>query len=161
MSSHTRHYFLAGSCMKAHNDSMLRRLYPMRPSDIPRKLLAVVALLALVAASTPAFAEALSASNSLACCNTAYCPVHHRQSRDLQKDKSNCDSHGNAGATDCSMRACDPAPNQAVGPAPFALAAPIAIFYEATAQAAPLSFSTFVPYVFSLPSTPPPRQLPS
>jgi hypothetical protein len=161
MSSHTRHYFLAGSCMKAHNDSMLRHRYPMRPSDIPRKLLAVVALLTLLAASTPAFAEALSASNSLACCNTAYCPVHHRQSRDLQKDKSNCDSHGKTGAPDCSMRACDSAPNQAVGTTPFTLAAPITIFYEATAQPAPLSLSGLVPYVFSLPSTPPPRLLPS
>jgi hypothetical protein len=159
MSRHTPHYFLAGGCMKAHNDSMLRHRYPMRPRDIPRKLLAVVALLALLAASTPAFAESLATSP--ACCNTAYCPVHHRQGRDLQKDKSNCEAHGNAGATDCSMRACDPAPNQAVGTAPFALAAPIAIFYEATAQDAPLSFSGFVPYVFSLPSTPPPRLFPS
>jgi len=133
----------------------------MRPRDIPRKLLAVVALLALLAASTPAFAEALSASNSLACCNTAYCPVHHRQSREMQKDKSNCDAHGKTGAPDCSMRACDPAPNQAVGTTSFTLTAPITIFYEATAQAAPLSFSAFVPYVFSLPSTPPPRPLPS
>jgi hypothetical protein len=120
-----------------------------------------VALLALLAATTPALAESLSGSDSPACCNTAYCPVHHRQGREMQKDKSNCDAHGNAGATDCSMRACDPAPNQAVGTAPFALAAPIAIFYEATAQDAPLSFSGFVPYVFSLPSTPPPRLFPS
>ena len=140
---------------------MLRQRYPMRPRDIPRKLLAVVALLALLAASTPAFAEGLSLSNSPACCNTAYCPVHHRQSRDLQKDKSNCDAHGKTGAPDCSMRACDPAPDQAVGTAPFTLAAPITIFYEATAQAAPLLLSASVPYVFSLPSTPPPRLLPS
>jgi hypothetical protein len=133
----------------------------MRPRGIPRKLLAVVALLALLAASTPAFAEALSASASPACCNTSYCPVHHRQGRDLQKDKSNCDAHGKTGAPDCSMRACDPALNQAMGMTAFTLAAPITIFYEATAQAAPLSFSGFVPYVFSLPSTPPPRLLPS
>jgi hypothetical protein len=161
MSSRTPHYFLRGSCMEAHKDSIFRRRYPMRPRDIPRKLLAVVALLTLLAASTPAFAESLSASTSPACCSTAYCPVHHRQGREMQKDKSNCDAHGKTGATDCSIRACDPAPNQAVGTAPFALAAPIAIFYEATAQAAPLSFSAFVPYVFSLPSTPPPRLLPS
>jgi hypothetical protein len=140
---------------------MLRHRYPMRPRDIPRKLLAIVALLTLLAASTPAFAESLSASNSPACCNTSYCPVHHRQSREMQKDKSNCDAHGKTGAADCSMRACDPAPNPAVGTAPFILAAPITIFYEAAAQAAPLSFSAFVPYVFSLPFTPPPRLLPS
>jgi hypothetical protein len=140
---------------------MLAHRYPMRPRDIPRKLLAIVALLALLAASTSAFAESLSASNSLACCNTAYCPVHHRQSREMQKDKINCDAHGKTGTPDCSMRACDPAPNQAVGTTSFTLAVPITISYEATAQAAPLSFSAFVPYVFSLPSTPPPRLLPS
>jgi hypothetical protein len=133
----------------------------MRLKDIPRKLLAVVALFALLAASTPALAESLSASDSLVCCNTAYCPVHHRQVRDMQKDKSNCDAQGKPPGSDGSMRACDPAPNQAVGTAPFTLAAPITIFYEATAQAAPLSLSVFVPYVVSLPSTPPPRILPS
>jgi hypothetical protein len=133
----------------------------MKPRGIPRKLLAVVALLALLAASTPAFAEALYVSASPACCNTAYCPVHHRQGREMQKDKSDCDAHGKTGALDCSMRACDPAPNQAVGTTPFTLAAPITIFYQATAQPAPLSMSGFVPYVFSLPSTPPPRLLPS
>jgi hypothetical protein len=79
----------------------------------------------------------------------------------MQKDKSNCDAHGKTGGADCSMRACDPAPNQAVGMVPFTLAAPITIFYEATAQAAPLSLSGFVPNVVSLPSTPPPRLLPS
>jgi hypothetical protein len=133
----------------------------MRLRDIPRKLLAVVALLALLAASTPALAESLSASNSPACCNTAYCPVHHRQAREMRKDKSNCDAHGKTDATNCSMRACDPAPNQATGMAPFTLAAPVTIFYEATAQATPLSWSGFVPNVVSLPSTPPPRLLPS
>jgi hypothetical protein len=129
--------------------------------EIARKLLAVAALFALLAASTPALAEALSASDSPTCCNTAYCPVHHRQGRDMQKDKSNCDAQGKTRGADCSMRACDPTPNQAVGTAPFTLAAPITIFYEATAQAVPLSLSGFVPFVVSLPSTPPPRILPS
>lgn len=133
----------------------------MKLRDISRKLLAVTSFLTLLAASTPAFAESLSASASPACCNTAYCPVHHRQVREMQKDKSNCDAHGKPGAPDCSMRACDPAPTQAVGTTSFTLAAPITIFYESTAQPAPLSFSAFVPYVFSLPSTPPPRLLPS
>jgi hypothetical protein len=129
----------------------------MNLKDIPRKLLAVAALLALLAASTPALADSLSASDSSACCNTAYCPVHHRQSRDMQKDKSNCDSAGHPARTDCSMRACDAPPNQAVGTTLFTLAPPITISYEATVQAAPLPLSSFVPFVFSLPSTPPPR----
>jgi len=129
--------------------------------DISRKLLAVAAVFALLVASTAALAESLSASDSAACCNTSYCPVHHRQGRDMQKDKSNCDAHGKTGGADCSMRACDATPNQVVGSAAFTLAAPVAIFYEATAQRAPLSSSRFFPFVVSLPSTPPPRTLPS
>ena len=133
----------------------------MRPRNIPRKLLAVAALFALLTASTPALAESLSTSNSPACCNTVYCPVHHRQARDMQKDKSNCGAHGKTAEADCSIRACDATPNQAVGTAPFVLVPPITIFYEATAQTAPLSLSAFLPFVVSLPSTPPPRTLPS
>jgi hypothetical protein len=133
----------------------------MRLKDIPRKLLAVATLFALLAASTPALAESLSASDLAACCNTSYCPVHHRQSRDMQKDKSNCDAHRKSGAEGCSMRACDATPNQAVGSVPFTLAAPITIFYEVTAQPAPLSSSGFFPFMVSLPITPPPRIFPS
>ncbi len=133
----------------------------MRLKDSPRKLLTVVALFGLLAASTPALAESLTASDSLVCCKTAYCPVHHRQVHDMQKDKSNCDAQGKPAGSDCSMRACDPTPNPAVGTAPFTLAAPITILYEATTQPAQLSFYGFVPSVVSLPSTPPPRTLPS
>jgi hypothetical protein len=133
----------------------------MNLSNISRKLLAVAALFALLTASMPALAESLSASDSPACCNTAYCPVHHRQGRDMQKDKTNCDTAGKPAQTDCSMRACDPAPNQALGTSPFVLIAPVAIVYEATVQAAPLSVSRFFPFVVSIPSTPPPRRLPS
>jgi hypothetical protein len=133
----------------------------MNLRDIWRKLLAVAALLALLTASTPVLAESLSASDSPACCNTAYCPVHHRQSRDMQQDKSNCDTAGHPASSHCSMRACDAMPNQVVGTALFTLAAPITISYEATVQAAPLSLSGFVPFVVGLPSTPPPRTLPS
>jgi hypothetical protein len=133
----------------------------MRLKDISRKLLAVAAVFALLVASTPALAESLSASDAAACCNTSYCPVHHRQGRDIQKDKNNCDTAGHLARTNCSMRACDATPNQALGTAPFALAAPFAIFHEATAQPAPISSSGFFPFVVSLPSTPPPRTLPS
>jgi hypothetical protein len=133
----------------------------MKLRNIVRKLLGVGALLALLTASMPALAESLSASVLPACCNTAYCPVHHRQGRDLQKDRSNCDAAGEPVRTDGSMRACDPAPNQTVGTSPFVLTAPVAIIYEATAQAAPLSLSRFFPFAASIPSTPPPRTLPS
>ena len=79
----------------------------------------------------------------------------------MQKDKSDCDAHGKTGAADCSMRACDHAPTQAVGTALFTLAAPITISYKATVQAAPFSLTSFVLFVASLPSTPPPRAFPS
>ena len=79
----------------------------------------------------------------------------------MQKDKSNCDTAGHPVRTNCSIRACDVSPNQAVGTAVFTLAAPITISYQATVQAAPFSLSGFAPFVVNLPSTPPPRTLPS
>ncbi len=79
----------------------------------------------------------------------------------MQKDKTNCDTAGHPARTDCSMRACDATPNQALGTALFTLAPPLTISYETTVQAAPLSLSSFVPFVVSLPSTPPPRTFPS
>jgi hypothetical protein len=119
------------------------------------------ALLALLTASIPALADSLSAVDLPACCNTSYCPVHHRQTREMQTDKSLCDTHSKTGATNSSMRACDDTPHQAIGSAPFTLTAPVRIFYEATAQAAPSSQAGFFPFVISLPSTPPPRALSS
>jgi hypothetical protein len=79
----------------------------------------------------------------------------------MQKDKSDCDTHGKTGAADSSMRACDATPHQAMGNAPFTPAAPVTIFYETTAQPAPVSLAGFFPFVVRLPSTPPPRTLPS
>jgi hypothetical protein len=79
----------------------------------------------------------------------------------MQKDKADCDTHGKTGATDSSMRACDDTPHQTMGNAPFTLAAPLTILYETTTQRAPLSLAAFFPFVVSLPSTPPPRTLPS
>ena len=79
----------------------------------------------------------------------------------MQKDKANCDSHGKTGATDSSMRACDDTAHQVIGDAPFALTAPVTIFYETMTEAAPQSLASFFPFVVSLPSTPPPRTLSS
>jgi hypothetical protein len=133
----------------------------MKLRDISRKLLAIAALFALLAANTPALAESLSAANPAACCDTVYCPLHHSQGRNMQKDKANCDSHGKTGATDSSMRACDDTAHQVIGDAPFALTAPVTIFYETMTEAAPMSLAAFFPFVVSLPSTPPPRTLSS
>jgi hypothetical protein len=128
---------------------------------IVRKLAAIAALLALLLPGVSALAETISAADSLACCNTAYCPVHHRQARDLQKDKSNCDAKGIPGQNDCSMRACDAAPNSIVGTVAFVLVTPVALRGPAIAEAAPVFASLFVPYVSTVPLIPPPRTFPS
>jgi hypothetical protein len=128
--------------------------------EITRKLLALAALLAMLATGIPSLAESLTASEA-ACCNTVYCPVHHGQARQIQKDKTDCDGQAKLGQTECSMRACDTTPNPAVGTAPFVLIAPATISYEAPVEAMSSSSSRFFPFVVSLPSIPPPRTLPS
>jgi len=125
------------------------------------KLAAVAALLALLLPGVSSLAETLSAADLPACCNAAFCPVHHRQGRNLQKDKSNCDAVGVPGQNDCSMRACDAPPNPAVGTALFVLVAPIALRGPAVAEPAPALVSRFFPYVTAIPLTPPPRTFPS
>jgi hypothetical protein len=128
---------------------------------IVRKLAAIAALLALLLPGVSALAETLSAADSLACCNTAYCPVHHRQGRNLQEDKSNCDAMGIPGHNNCSMRACDSAPNPIVASAAFVLVTPVALRGPANAEAAPAPASLFFPYVAAIPQIPPPRTFPS
>jgi hypothetical protein len=125
--------------------------------EFPRKLGAIAALLALLLPSVFGLAETLSAADLPACCNTAYCPLHHRQMSDLQKDKSNCDATGSAGQKNCSMRACDAAPPPIVGTAVFILAVPLALHGPAVAEAAPELASRFFPYDAAIPVTPPPR----
>lgn len=127
---------------------------------IGRKLVAVAALVALLLPGLSVLAGALSAADLPACCGTTYCPVHHRQLRDLQKDKSNCDSMGTSGH-DCSMRACDAASAPMVGAVIFVLVAPVTLSGPIVAEAAPASASRFSPYVLAVPLTPPPRALPS
>ena len=129
--------------------------------DMGRKFLAIVALLALLMASTPALADSLSVSELPACCHIAYCPMRHRQVRDIQEDKHNCDTTGKPARDGCSMRTCDTTTNQAVGTAPFVLVAPVEIFYKATVQDAPLLPARFFPFTVNIPTTPPPRTLPS
>jgi len=112
-------------------------------------------------ASVPTLAESLSAPDLSACCNTSYCPLHHHQVQDFQRDKSNCDAQGHSAGNNCSMRACETAPNPAVGTALFVLVAPIALTYRASVEPAPILVSSFVPFHLNLPSTPPPRTFPS
>jgi hypothetical protein len=146
-----------GSCFA----SMLGERDCSKLQKIARKLAAIMALLALLLPGFSALAETLSAADLPACCNTAYCPVHHRQVRNLQKDKSNCGATGTPGQNSCSMRACDAAPNSVVGTAAFVLVTPIALRGPAIAEAAPALASQFFPYVATLPLIPPPRTFPS
>ena len=128
---------------------------------ILRRLAAAAALVTLLLPGVSSLAETLSASDLPVCCNTSYCPVHHRQPRNLQTDRSNCDSSGIPGRNNCSMRACDAAPNPVVAAAAYVLATPIALRGPALAEAAPALASQFFPFVATIPLIPPPRTLPS
>jgi hypothetical protein len=128
-----------------------------RLRQIVGKFAAVVALVALFLPGISSLAETLSASSLPACCNTAFCPVHHRHVSNLQRDKSNCATMGVPGQKDCSMRACDAAPIPALGSTAFVLVAPVALRGPAVAEAAPALASSFFPNVTAIPLTPPPR----
>jgi len=126
-----------------------------------RKFAAIAALLALLLPCFSALAGTLSAADLPACCNTVYCPLHHRNMKDLQKDKSNCDAAGMPGHNDCSMRACDAAPIPMVGTTVIVLVTPAALRVPAGSEASPTLASQFFPYVATIPLTPPPRTFPS
>jgi hypothetical protein len=124
---------------------------------IVRKLAAIAAIVTLVLPGITALAESLSAADLPVCCNTIYCPVHHRQVSNLQKDKSDCDAKGTPGRDDCSMRACGAPQKPIAGTAAFILVAPFALRGLTVAEAAPALASQFLPYVATIPLTPPPR----
>jgi hypothetical protein len=126
-------------------------------NKIVHKLAAVTAVLALLLSGLSAIGETLSAADQPACCNTAYCPVHHRQGRNLQKDKSDCAGMSAPGQNNCSLRGCDAAPKPIVGTASFLLVSPYAIHGLTLAEAAPATPSTILFYVAAIPLTPPPR----
>jgi hypothetical protein len=133
----------------------------MKHGEIARKLQAIAALIALLLGGVPTLADSLSTPDLSSCCTTLYCPLHHRQAEDLQRDKSICDTQGHSAENDCSMRACDSAPNPAVGSALFVLAAPMSISYRPIAEPVLALDSEFFPFHLNLPTTPPPRTLPS
>jgi hypothetical protein len=122
-----------------------------------RKLAAILALSALLLPGVSVLAESLSSADLPACCTTAYCPVHHRQARDLQRDRRNCDSMGVPGQQSCSLRACDSAPSPAVGTVVYLLATPTDNRSPWIAEAAPVVASKFFPVVTAVPPIPPPR----
>lgn len=128
---------------------------------IVHKFAAIAALVALLLPGVSALAETLSAGDLPACCNTAYCPLHHRQMSDVQKDKSECGAMGAPGQRDCSMRACDAAPSPVVGTALFVLVTPLALRAPAVAEATTALAPQYFPYIVAMPLTPPPQNLPS
>jgi hypothetical protein len=133
----------------------------MNLRQVARKCQAVVALFALLATGVAGLAESVAASNLPACCNAAYCPVHHRDTHELQNDKSKCDAQGHPSGDDCSMRACDTTPTPVVGIAPFVLVGPLAMRSPASAEPAQIRAPQFFPFAVSIPLTPPPRTFPS
>jgi hypothetical protein len=129
--------------------------------EVARKFATVAALLALLLPGVSALAETLSATELPACCNTVYCPLHHRQKQSLEQDKSNCDSTRGRGNDGCSMRACDAPSRPVVGNSAFLLASPVALrgpAFAETAAAIAFEFSLHIP---AIPLTPPPRTFPS
>jgi hypothetical protein len=133
----------------------------MNLREMARTFQAVVALFALLAAGVPSLAESLTASTLPACCNTVYCPVHHRQVHEVQQDRTNCDARSNPGQNECSMRACDTTTPPVVGTSSFLLVTPLAMRLPASAEPAQIQAPRFYPFSVSIPLTPPPRALPS
>lgn len=124
-----------------------------------RKLAAFTALIALLLPGISPLAESLSAANLPACCNTVYCPMHHRQMGGMQKDKGDCGAMGAPGLRDSSMQACGATSNPVVGTAHIILATPVTLRIPATTEATTIvSFQNF-PLVTTIPLTPPPQFL--
>ena len=161
MSSRLRAIACVGSCTEPRTWGMVRKRNFMSLWQIARRFLVAASLLALIATSIPGLTEALAASNLAECCNSICCPLHHRQSGGVQKNKSNCGGMGVPGQNDCSMRTCDPTPISVVSAAPFVLAPPIALQAPAGTQLTPIQTPEIVLFIVSIPSTPPPRISPS
>jgi hypothetical protein len=123
-----------------------------------RKLAAVAGLLALLVPCVSLLASTLSAAAVPVCCNTAYCPLHHRSELDPQKPgKSDCDTMRNSGLINSSLRACDPTPAAIASLGPFVLVAPVSLRTPSVVTGAPVFVSSFFPYFTAVPLSPPPR----
>ena len=128
---------------------------------IVHKFAAIAALVALLLPGVSSLAESLSAGDLPACCNTAYCPLHHRQMSEVQRDRSECGAMGVPGQRDCSMRACDSAPSPAFGTALLILVMLVSLRAPAVTEAAIALASQYFPSIVAIPLTPPPQTLPS
>jgi hypothetical protein len=122
-----------------------------------RKVAATAALFALLLPGLSALGGNLSASDLPPCCNTSYCPLHHRDASSLQRDRKNCDSTGSPATNDCSMRACDAVAHSVVGPALYLLVTTLAIRGLSPAECTFSFVFPAIPHVSPFPLTPPPR----
>lgn len=161
MSSRLRAIACVSDCTEPRTWGKVRKRNFMSLRQITKRFLAAASLFALIATSIPGLTEALAASNLPACCNSVCCPLHHRQSGGSQKDKSNCSGMGVPGQNDCSMRTCDPTPSPIVSAAPFVLEPPIALQVPTGKEYTQIQAPEIVPFIASIPSTPPPRISPS
>lgn len=124
-----------------------------------RKLAASTLLLVMLLPSPALLAGALLAADLPACCNTSYCPLHHRQASDVERDKHLCGSMSIPGHTDCAMRACDAAPSPAVSAVIFVLVTPVALRAPSAAEAVATPSLQSSPSAPASLLTPPPRPL--
>jgi hypothetical protein len=126
-----------------------------------RKFAAVLALLALLLPVVSTLAGTISAADLPACCNTNYCPLHHNDRSNSQKDSSDCPGKNMPGQRSSTVRACDPAPSAIVGTSLFVLVTPLVLRSPATDEAAYALPSHSVASFAAIPLTPPPRTVQS
>ena len=124
-----------------------------------RKLAAILAVIALLLPGVSALAESISAADLPACCNSAYCPLHHRQMSGTQKGNALCGAMGAPGGHDCSMRSCGGSTNPVLGTVLFELVTPVSLRAPAPAEAASAAIFQNFQSVTSIPLTPPPQSL--
>jgi hypothetical protein len=148
---------LVSSRCKSYPSCMVFGKESSQLRQLMRRFAATLALLALLLPGVSSLAESLSASDLPACCNTSYCPLHHRDASSLQRDRKNCDSTGAPEQNNCSMRACDAVSKPVVGSALFVLITPAALRGPSTAEVTFFFPFHVFPSAPSFPLTPPPR----
>jgi len=138
---------------------MLGWIGRFRSQSALRKLAAALLLLAMLLPSPALLAGALLAADLPACCNTSYCPLHHRQASDVERDKNLCGSMSIPGHTDCAMRACEDAPRPTISAVVFVLVTPPELRAPSAAESAPAASLKSDPSAPAFLLTPPPRPL--
>jgi hypothetical protein len=124
-----------------------------------RILAAVVAMIALLLPGISPLVEAASAAGLPPCCNSVYCPLHHRQMSGEKKGNGLCGSMGTPGERECSMRSCGGVASPVLGTVLFELVTPISLRSPAAAEATPALAVQHFQSVTSIPLTPPPQFL--